>query len=331
MSEGTLPIVLGGGALAAYVWSRSRRRGRGLPDVPPSEAPDVATSRPSSAPPALSSTPPAIALPGRWVWPVPTWRGRRPVVSDGFGSPRPGGARHEGVDLMFPRVPGDAYRPGSPNGAAHHVMPDNMVALAAADGVIWSAGWTPRGFAVVIDHAPLAPVATYYTHLALLMVAATERGKSRQRIRAGQPIGIVGADPQDSSHLKHLHFALWRGGPRDAVDPAFAMRRWDYVADPREPNPPQLARNAALAYRPVGTRGDPYPDWVRDLRGKSGVYVIRERTGDGDAEIVYVGESHSSKLYETLTRHFQEWRRWKGFWRVALGEFRRGGSDVIES
>lgn len=47
-----------------------------------------------------------------------------------------------------------------------------------------------------------------------------------------------------------------------------------------------------------------FPAWLRALRGKSGVYVIR------DAEtraVLYVGGSHSGKLYETLTRHFQRW------------------------
>jgi Uri superfamily endonuclease len=38
---------------------------------------------------------------------------------------------------------------------------------------------------------------------------------------------------------------------------------------------------------------------VRDLKGKSGVYVIRE-----NGETVYVGSS-VGRLYETLTRHFQ--------------------------
>ena len=41
----------------------------------------------------------------------------------------------------------------------------------------------------------------------------------------------------------------------------------------------------------------------RDLDGKSGVYVIRE-----GSEIVYVGESHTNRLYDTLTRHFQQVR-----------------------
>jgi len=64
-------------------------------------------------------------------------------------------------------------------------------------------------------------------------------------------------------------------------------------------------RNAALSYRPMGELGEPYPDWVRALAGKSGVYVIREITNDGSPQVVYVGESHTDRLYNTLTRHFQ--------------------------
>ena len=55
---------------------------------------------------------------------------------------------------------------------------------------------------------------------------------------------------------------------------------------------------------------------MRDLKGESGVYIIRERTS---REIVYVGSS-VGRLYDTLTRHFQIWRRWKGFWRGQYGE-----------
>lgn len=327
MRAESLPFLVGGGALAAHVWSRSRTGAptlRALPDAPSIEPPDIlpphVTTRPAA--PATtaqlhSSLAPSVLppLPGRWVWPLPIWRGRRPDVSDGFGSPRPGGARHEGVDLMFPRVPSDPYRSGTPNGSSHYVMPDDMVALAAADGVIWSAGWTARGYSVVIDHAPLAPFATYYTHLSGLRVAPTQGAKSGDRIRAGQPIGIVGADPLDDAHLKHLHFALWRGGAKDAIDPLPLMHGWPYVNDPRE----GLRDAAPLVYRPVGDRGEDYPWWVRELKGKSGAYVIRQRRGD-EAEVVYVGQSSGGALYETLTRHFQIWRRWKGFWRGQYGE-----------
>ena len=47
-----------------------------------------------------------------------------------------------------------------------------------------------------------------------------------------------------------------------------------------------------------------YPAWIRGLRRSNGVYVFRDRDS---GEIVYVGESHSSRLYSTLTRHFQIW------------------------
>ncbi len=81
-------------------------------------------------------------------------------------------------------------------------------------------------------------------------------------------------------------------------------------------------RNSAarLTYRAVGATGDPYPAWVQELRGRSGVYVIRERQDDGAAPIVYVGQSSLDRLHETLTRHFQAWRRWKGFWRGQYAE-----------
>ena len=72
-------------------------------------------------------------------------------------------------------------------------------------------------------------------------------------------------------------------------------------------------RNASLSYRPIGASGR-YPDWVRALRGKSGVYFIRERQRDGTNPVVYIGESHADRLYQTLTRHFQTWRRHKKFW-----------------
>jgi len=83
-------------------------------------------------------------------------------------------------------------------------------------------------------------------------------------------------------------------------------------------------RNAGLTYRPIGDTGTPYPEWVRALKGKSGIYVIRELKRDGSSEIVYVGESHSGRLYNTLTRHFQSWRRSKKFW---TGQYGGQGHD----
>lgn len=78
-------------------------------------------------------------------------------------------------------------------------------------------------------------------------------------------------------------------------------------------------RNAGLIYRPVGATGESYPDWIRALDGKSGVYVIKEIQRDGSEQIVYVGESHTGRLYNTLTRHLQTWQRDKKFWRDQFG------------
>ncbi len=119
------------------------------------------------------------------------------------------------------------------------------VAVAASDGVVWSAMQTPRGFAVVIDHAP-TKVATFYTHLEKLLVTPTANAKAGERVRAGQPIGIIGADPLDGEHLKHLHFEIWLGGPNDAIDPAPVMRSWPDVADPNA----LVARNAGFVVPP---------------------------------------------------------------------------------
>ena len=186
-------------------------------------------------------------LVGKWGWPVPRWEGRAPVISDGFASPRPG-MLHAGVDLMFTRISSDPFPVGSTNGTKLFVMPDAWPAVAAADGVLWSAGPTERGYAVVIDHGT---VATFYQHLSSLMVPETKppaKGTPRDKltqIKAGQPLGVVGGDPRDPQHLKHLHFELWPAGPSSAVDPAPLMKGWQ-LFDAKDVVPLFPARNAAV-------------------------------------------------------------------------------------
>lgn len=63
-----------------------------------------------------------------------------------------------------------------------------------------------------------------------------------------------------------------------------------------------------LNFRPVGgDAGDRYPEWIAAIDGKSGVYVIKSKRG----EVLYVGESHTGRLKQTLVRHFQIWKRSK--------------------
>jgi hypothetical protein len=80
-----------------------------------------------------------------------------------------------------------------------------------------------------------------------------------------------------------------------------------------------------MQWRAIGNAGESYPNWVRDLRGKSGAYAIRVRhLIFKTTTVVYVGESHTGNLYKTLTRHFARWNRGKKWW---VGAYRPQQSD----
>ena len=98
--------------------------------------------------------------------------------------------------------------------------------------------------------------------------------------------------------------------------PVSCMQAASPVRSSPSPETAPQWRNAGHAYRPIGASGEPYPSWVRELKGEAGVYMIRDAASH---EILYVGSS-SSRLYDTLTRHFQQWRRYKGYWRGQYAE-----------
>jgi excinuclease UvrABC nuclease subunit len=52
--------------------------------------------------------------------------------------------------------------------------------------------------------------------------------------------------------------------------------------------------------------GKNYAAWISRLKKKSGVYTIKQAGFLG--EVLYVGESHTSRLKDTLTRHFRKWK-----------------------
>jgi len=56
----------------------------------------------------------------------------------------------------------------------------------------------------------------------------------------------------------------------------------------------------------VNPKGHGFANWVRELKGKSGAYLIRSST---NGEYIYAGESHTGHLHKTLTRHFFQWDR----------------------
>ncbi len=253
MSRSTEWLLAGGVVVGAIAWTRrdarQARSARGQldPRALSTRVADEAAAANSATAEQIEHarrarvcgdpTLPTFGLPGRWVWPLAMWNGRAPVCSDGWGSARtkPDGkpSIHLGVDLMYRRASradlAEHFPPGTRGGSRWHVMPADVQALAASAGTVRYAKWTARGFTVVIDH--LAPWATYYTHLSMLSV------RPGQTVVAGEPIGFVGGDPSKPPHLRHLHFALWRGQWQDAaVNPAPLMASWDVLSAPIRPS-----------------------------------------------------------------------------------------------
>ncbi len=234
----TTDLLLAGGALAGLLAWRHREGSkvdRRANDGSTATSDQIELARRAQV--CGDRTLPTFSLPGRWVWPLAMWNNRPPVCSDGWGSARrkPDGRAsiHLGVDLMFRRSSrtdlAERFPPGTRGGSKWHVMPADVQALAASAGTVRYAKWTDRGFTVVIDH--VAPWSTYYTHLAMLSVSAG------QTVRAGEPVGIGGGDPVNPPHLRHLHFALWRGKWQDAaVNPAPLMASWEVLRAPAPPN-----------------------------------------------------------------------------------------------
>jgi murein DD-endopeptidase MepM/ murein hydrolase activator NlpD len=182
----------------------------------------AASRRSSSAPGSVSS----IALPaGEWVWPMLTLPdGRRPEISDGFGSPRDSGKRkHKGVDIMYRREhPLTKVKyPLPDHGSAMFEVPQGAPVVAAHAGRVWSTGKTPLGHYVIIDHGP-EPWSTFYQHLEALTIPPHRRGKQANGARGlelevATPLGIAGHSLADGQQIRHLHFELRRG--KTAIDP----------------------------------------------------------------------------------------------------------------
>lgn len=218
------PIILGGGVLAA-----ANLAGAGL-------EPDATGPSSPAGPRQVGSG----SLVDGWVWPLPSWSGYKPEISDGPGNnKRDGGTRsHNGVDIDYRRRRGAlpqfrvGTREASPSGV--YFCPDGVAILAAREGVLWSATESERGLQVVIDHGK--PYATYYQHLRKLFVPMAKRGDHPIRIRAGQPIGLVGnghkPGSQPANGFNHLHFEIWQdGGAKNWIDPTPILQRARVVSD----------------------------------------------------------------------------------------------------
>lgn len=73
--------------------------------------------------------------------------------------------------------------------------------------------------------------------------------------------------------------------------------------------------SSQITYHPIGKDGEPWPEWLVALKKQCGVYVIRDRRTH---HALYVGSS-KARLYDTVTRHFQRWKRKKNWWKGLHG------------
>jgi len=117
---------------------------------------------------------------------------RATQLSDTFTAARAGGARvHDAIDIMAPR--------GTP-------------VVAAADGVVERLHFS-RGGGGITAYLRSADGAWsfYYAHLDAYAPGLREG----QRLRRGDPVGLVGFSGNANPAGPHLHFAVNRMGPND--------------------------------------------------------------------------------------------------------------------
>lgn len=60
----------------------------------------------------------------------------------------------------------------------------------------------------------------------------------------------------------------------------------------------------AISYRPGFNSEGRALQWLNDLGNQSGAYVIRNAS---TGAVLYVGESHTGRLADTIKRHFYKW------------------------
>lgn len=116
--------------------------------------------------------------------------------------------------FFMPPVSGEvtsAFDPPKDHFGIDVAAPRNTAVKAAADGVVFSAGYTVEtGYSIAIQHPN--NVVTMYKHNSVLLK------KAGVAVKAGEAIAIIG-NTGESSTGPHLHFELWyKGRPVDPGD-----------------------------------------------------------------------------------------------------------------
>ena len=172
--------------------------------VAPIETPPVLPSpaSPAASPGALPATPTDTA--GSLLIPVQGIAAA--ALQDTFNDARSEGRRHDAIDIMAPA--------GTP-------------VLAVADGTVEKLFDSKLGGTTLYQFNPQRTLAYYYAHLQGYAPGIAEK----QAVKRGQLIGYVGSSGNASPQAPHLHFAIFKLGPKkewwkgEALNP-YPVLRW---------------------------------------------------------------------------------------------------------
>jgi len=153
-------------------------------------------------------------------WPLPSYQGRPPVISSGYGQRGSGAKRkmHSGADIDYRAVPGDPPYTGqyTADRSPNYYGPPGVPVISAATGLVTKSIMQPSARGVVeISHPPsakLAPkVTTIYRHMSSLLV------RKGDFIQSGTRLGIMGGSRDHP--FRHVHFAVKVNGKFTDPDP----------------------------------------------------------------------------------------------------------------
>lgn len=144
--------------------------------------------------------------------------GRLAQVTSGFKTNNPSRPNHNGVDLFYRYQDTDPAvaknRQVSHEGTRRWWIPEGTHAVAFADGTVLDVrpSWATGGLVwVQWDNRPWLRFG--FMHLEKTLVLKGEK------VKKGDPIGLVGHNPQDASNLVHLHFEISPVTKYSPVDP----------------------------------------------------------------------------------------------------------------